>query len=106
MSKEPKKPKEVDGYFPNTPPSLFTFLANQLFRSMEREHYLYQRLQEQGLLNEEDIKTLSGLSDWQRTPTFEAEIRDKAINQLNKVVSMMIAETQVTDKKIDDNEQD
>lgn len=99
MSKEPEK---VDGYFPNTPPSLFTFLIGQLFRSMEREHYLYQRLQQQGLLSEEDTKILSGLADWQRIPTFEVEIRDKAINQLN----MILAKTQAADKKTEYNDQD
>ncbi len=81
--------KDIDGYFPNSPPSLLNFVIHHLLRSMEREAYLYKRLQAQGILNKEDIDTLHGLSDWQRIPTFEAEIRDKAIDHLNWVLAQL-----------------
>jgi len=88
--------KPVDPYFPETEPDVLTFLTTQLLKSLEREDYLYKKLLEAGVLNDSDVEDLSRLADWQRIPSWDSPVRDKALAHLNYVLH--------SDQKNEDND--
>lgn len=77
---EPKSP-----YYPYSDQSIIHYLLTELFKSLEREDYLYKRLKEEGILNDEDLNYLSKAADYERLPPMTSEIRDKALDALNRI---------------------